>query len=318
MPKITSNFVERKSFPRDSTELIPYSEQVDQTRVPLANDFIIERHVPDLFDTPYHHHTSVELNFLQNCEMTYSFSGQETTIKSDRITVFWGAAPHRVTNVSGKGQITNIYLSLGQFVRWGLPKEMVDAILAGSIISAKPNSNRDELWFDRLIRERDYKTIPWRRAHLHEIEARLRRLALEGWETNLIVRHRPEHAEITSQAMLHVEAMLRFVADNFTISVSVEDIARAANLSVARAGKLFRQVMGVSIKQHLTRARLSHSRMLLTETDAKVASIALDSGFLTLSAFYDAFTKANGLSPAEYRKSAKKSNPFIAEHSRLL
>ncbi len=317
MPKNTAHPIKKKSLPRDNADLIPYSEQVDQTRVPEANDFLIERHVPDLFDTPYHHHTSVELNFLENCEMTYSFSGQETTIKPDRITVFWGAAPHRVTNVSGKGRITNIYLSLGQFVRWGLPKEMVDAILAGSIISTKPNGNRDELWLDRLISEQDKKTMPWRRVHLQEIEARLRRLALEGWETNLQVRHRPEQAEITSQAMLHVEAMLRFIADNFTIPISVKEIAGAANLSVARAGKLFRQVMGVSIKQQLIRARLSHSRMLLTETDSKVASIALDSGFPTLSAFYDAFTKANGLTPAEYRKNANKSNPFIAEHSRI-
>jgi len=301
----------------DAIDLIPFSEQVDQTRVPAANDFLIERHMPELFDSPYHHHTSVEVNFLQDCEMTYSFSGDETTLKPNRITVFWGAAPHRVTDVSGLGQITNIYLSLGQFVRWGLPKEMVDAILNGSIICAKPSANHDDLWFDRLINEKRNKTQPWRRTHLQEIESRLRRLALEGWDKILEVRHRPEHAEITSQAMLHVEAMLRFIADHFTVPISVEDIAGAANLSAGRAGKLFRQVMGVSMKQQLMRARLSHSRMLLTETNSKVASIALDSGFPTLSAFYEAFTKANGETPAQYRKNANRSNPFIAEHSRL-
>ncbi|HSF90697.1 MAG TPA: hypothetical protein VLA51_00685, partial [Paracoccaceae bacterium] len=196
----------------DAVDLIPYSEQVDKTRVPAANDFLIERHTPTLFDTPYHHHTSVEVNFLQNCEMTYSFSGNEAALKADRITVFWGAAPHLVANVNGKGTITNIYLSLGQFVRWGLPAEMVDAILAGAVICSNEVSEFDPMLFQRLFTEREQKTAPWQRTHLAEIEIRLRRLALEGWTTLLAPRDAPVQMELTSQAMMHVEAMLRFIA----------------------------------------------------------------------------------------------------------
>lgn len=301
----------------ENVDLIPFSEQLEQRLVPDSNDFIIERHTPGFFHTPYHHHTSVEINFLQKCEMSYSFSGSETNLKTERFTIFWGAAPHRVTKVSGQGQITNIYLSLGQFVRWGLPQELVDAILSGSIICAKSESNYDPMWFDRLFEERHKKSVAWRRNHLDEIETRLRRLALEGWTTLLRV---PSHAlqdEVTSKAMLHVEVMLSYIAENFSIPITVANVSESANLSVAQAGKLFRQVMGVSIKQHLTRARLSHARMLLTETNAKIAAVALDSGFTTLSAFYEAFTKANEQSPAAYRKQSAKSNPFIVQHSKL-
>ena len=117
--------------------------------------------------------------------------------------------------------------------------------------------------------------------------------------------------------MIHVEAMLRFIANNFNIPINVEDIAAASNLSVARASYLFRQVMGISVKQQLTRARLSHARMLLTETDAKVANIALDSGFASLSAFYEGFAKASNMSPTQYRKNGKRKNLFVAEHAKL-
>lgn len=306
-----------KNARADLADLVPYSEQVDQTRVPAANDFLIERHVPTLFDAPYHHHTSVEVNFLQRCEMTYSFSGSPAQLTGDRITVFWGAAPHRVTNVDGVGLITNIYLSLGQFVRWGLPTELVDAVLSGAVISSKTEDPADRFLFDRLIAERENKSAAWRRVHLSEIEARLRRMALEGWSTLLTARAAPLPVELSAQAMMHVEAMLRFIADHFTIPINVEDIATASNLSATRASHLFRQVMGISIKQQLTRARLSHARMLLTETDAKVASIALDSGFASLSAFYEAFTKANKMSPAQYRTNGMRKNPFIAEHAKL-
>lgn len=289
----------------DAADYIPFSEQVDKTRVPEANAFLIERHQPKLFDAPYHHHTSIELNFLQNCEMVYSFSGQKAHLLPNQLTVFWGASPHRVNDVQGTGNITNIYLSLGQFMRWNLPSDLVQTILSGDVIKVKSPSDHDILFFDRLFHERKNASPAWRRTHLSEIENRLRRMALEGWNTLTELNKAPKQLEMTSRSMLRVEAMLSFIANNYTIPVNVSDIAEAANLSVGRAGHLFRDVMGVSLKQQLLRARLSHSRMLLAETDAKVATIALDSGFSSTSSFYDAFLKANGISPAKYRKNTR-------------
>lgn len=301
----------------DASEVIPFSEQVDKTRVPEANAFLIERHVPTLFDTPYHHHTSIELNFLQNCEMEYSFSGRHAKLRPDHLTVFWGAAPHRVSDVQGQGTITNIYLSLGQFMRWGLPSDLVNAVLMGNVITVSQPIAEDAFLMDRLFSERKNASPPWRRTHLSEIETRLRRMALQGWRTLLELDQTPKQMEMTSQSMLRVEAMLSFIANNYTIPITISDIAQSANLSVGRAGHLFRDVMGVSLKQQLLRARLSHSRMLLTETDAKVSAIALDSGFASLSAFYDAFSKSTGLSPAQYRAKGRRSSPFIQEHAKI-
>lgn len=298
-------------------ETVPFSDSVDQTRVPAPNGFIIERHRPTLFDTPYHHHTSVEINFLQGCSMSYSFSGKVAELRPDCLTVFWGAAPHRVFDVSGKGQITNIYLSLGQFVRWGLPANLVEAILSGAVISSGSSTEMDKMLIDRLFDERGNSSALWKRTHLSEIEVRLRRLALEGWTTLLASRANPTALELSAQTMMHVEAMLRFIADNFTAPINVADIAKSTNLSSVRAGQIFRQVMGIGLKQQLMRARLSHARMLLTETEAKINSISLDSGFSSLSAFYEAFVKATGMTPSKYRKEALRTNPFVASHSKL-
>ncbi len=294
---------------------VPFSESVDQTRVPPPNSFIIERHRPTLFDTPFHHHTSVEVNFLQGCQMEYSFSGQTTKLEPNRLVVFWAAAPHKVTDVSGDGRITNIYLSLGQFVRWGLPSDLVKAILSGEVIASQATDAMDAHLIERIYREKQRDEAPWRRTHLAEIEARLRRLALEGWSTLISTPSQDNALSARSTSMQQVEAMLAHISDNFTIPITVEDIAAAANLSPARAGQIFREVMNVSIKKHLTRARLSHARMLLIETEAKVASVALDSGFASLSAFYEAFTKENGQSPAKFRRQSQRSNPFLAFHA---
>ena len=159
--------------------IVPFSESVDQTRVPTPNNFIIESHKPTLFDTPFHHHTSVELNFLQNCHLDYSFSGQVAKLKANRLVVFWGAAPHKVTDVYGEGRITNIYLSLGQFVRWGLPSDLVKAILTGEVIASRNDDPLDALLINRIYNEKHLEQTPWRRTHLAEIETRLRRLVFD-------------------------------------------------------------------------------------------------------------------------------------------
>ena len=88
--KLNDTSCHKRKLNADAVDLIPFSEQVDKSRVPPANDYIIERHVPDLFDTPYHHHTSVEVNFLQDCDMTYSFSGASAALTRNRLTVFFG------------------------------------------------------------------------------------------------------------------------------------------------------------------------------------------------------------------------------------
>lgn len=298
--------------PRDISDIVPFSEQHERGKLPAANHFIIERHVPELFDRPFHHHTSVEINLLEECDLQYCFSGAAVSVPRGALTIFWGAQPHRVIQVTGRGRITNIYLSLGQFLRWHLPGGLVQAVLSGAVVSAPPNGLRDEDLFARLWAERGRNEAAWRRMHLGEIEARLRRLALEGWHTRLAPANSVGALGVDRGGMRHVEAVLRFVADNFSRPVTVSEIAEAVHLSPSRATPLFRKVMGMSIKQHLTRTRLSHARMLLTETDAKVVSIALDSGFRSLSSFYAAFTEAYATSPAQYRKAAQASADPIA------
>jgi len=295
----------------DISDVEAFSERVDKTRVPGPNRYIIEKHAPTRFATPYHHHTSVEINFLQNCKLSYSFSGKPVVLPPDRLTIFWGAAPHRVINVDGAGQITNIYLSLGQFLRWSLPDKLVEAVLSGNVISAQPNTVFDRPWLERLYSESNLFVPPWRKLHLAEIEARLRRIGLEGWDIILAGSEANQRLLSSAASMLHVEAMLRFIADNFSCPITVGDIVVSASISQGHAMKLFRQVMGISIKEQLTRTRLSHARMLLSETDEKILNVALDSGYKSLSSFYDLFRAANGVSPGRYRQDIRA--PLVSE-----
>ena len=278
----------------------------DTGLVPGLDAILFERHQPKAFADPYHHHASVELNFLDGCDMEYSFSGTTVERKSDSLTLFWGASPHGVTNVSGNGEIINLYISFSQILRWGLPESFLNALIAGDVMSAPAQPEIDRYIFRRWTEEIKNADSTWHQLILGEVEMRVRRFALEGWETV-----KSGYGEVRSVvgaggAMQHIEEMLRYIANNYCDPISVTDVADHVGLSPSYAMTLFRRVVGVPIKEHITRIRLSHAQMLLSNSDAKILSIAMDSGFGSLSSFYESFQSHLDTTPSVFRREARR------------
>lgn len=264
----------------------------------------LQHHRPEDVVELFHFHPSIEVNFLEDCEMTYSFSGSEFEIKRDHFTVFWAAYPHRSVGTNADGVITNAYVSLSEFLRWQLPAQFVNTLLSGAVLSAKSQGPGDKALAAKWASEVDMIDPEWQKLHLAEIHSRLRRIALEGWD----VLHEPEHNStrkiIGGNAVAQFEKMLRFVAENYASLITVEDVAKTGGVSVAYAITLFKKMLGRTIKEHITDMRIAHARMLLTETDVKILTIAMEVGFGSLSAFYESFSTRTGFSPAAYRKQA--------------
>lgn len=85
---------------------------------------------------------------------------------------------------------------------------------------------------------------------------------------------------------------------------------------VARSGygathlfELFRRIMGATPAAVLNTARLKHARRLLLETDDSVLSIAIASGYQSVSAFHRRFRVATGMTPQAYRRSLLPGPP---------
>jgi len=64
----------------------------------------------------------------------------------------------------------------------------------------------------------------------------------------------------------------------------------------------FKKRYGCLPTELITQKRLSHAANGLLTTTNPILQIALDSGFSSQSAFYDAFTRAYHTSPGKFRK----------------
>lgn len=292
---------------RDESARNQYLEYQEPELVPDPDSFLVQRHRPRKFAWPYHHHASIEVNFLDGCEMEYSFSGTPVRVPQGRMTVFWGASPHGVTDVFGDGQVINLYVSFSQVLHWGLPAPFIDGLIGGNVATTERSNPVDTIAFHRWADEYRKDDPSWRKLILGEVEMRFRRFAMEGWKT-LKKGHGEARALAGSNgaAMQHIEEMLRFVANNYASAITVADVADHVGLSANYAMTLFRRVVGVPIMEHVTRIRLSHAQMLLTNSDRKILTIAMDSGFGSLSSFYESFTARAHKTPAAFRRDSRQ------------
>lgn len=91
-------------------------------------------------------------------------------------------------------------------------------------------------------------------------------------------------------------------------TLNLQRLARRAGLPQTRLSQLLNDNNGTSFKQYLTRLRVQEAKVLLQQTQAQsLESVAEAAGFQSMSTFFSAFKKLEGVTPAAYRKAAQGS-----------
>ncbi len=93
-----------------------------------------------------------------------------------------------------------------------------------------------------------------------------------------------------------------FMATNFDDRISLTDIGTAVGSSRFHLARVFRQVTGTSLHQHLTSLRLRAALNRLADGEEGIADIAVDVGFSSHSHLSQAFRRTFGISPSRYRR----------------
>jgi len=101
-----------------------------------------------------------------------------------------------------------------------------------------------------------------------------------------------------------INLMTRMYAQRLT----VEDYARAVGLSYDRFAHVFREAIGLPVKEYLIRLRIAVARRLLDETDHKLDEVARLTGFADTSNFSRAFTSRAGVRPGHFRSEARRTD----------
>jgi two-component system, response regulator YesN len=92
------------------------------------------------------------------------------------------------------------------------------------------------------------------------------------------------------------------IGNNFTdTSFSLEDVARHVNVSSCYFSVIFKQTMGETFIDYITRLRIEKAKELLRLSRYKTYEISFMVGYNNSTYFSTTFKKLTGFSPTEYR-----------------
>lgn len=100
----------------------------------------------------------------------------------------------------------------------------------------------------------------------------------------------------------YLNIAFNYITDNYNVDFSVEDVAKAANVSQNYLNLLFKKKFGVTVSKFVNNFRIEKARMLLTDTDLNIDEVRKQVGFNNKMNFNRNFYAVTGMSPREYRK----------------
>ena len=105
------------------------------------------------------------------------------------------------------------------------------------------------------------------------------------------------------------ETVLRNIARRYKDpALSTQTLADEIGLSAAYLGRVFRHSQGMSVADYINTLRLKEAKRILRETDIKVKEIGPMVGLENVQYFFVLFKDDTGMTPRQYRMSARQEN----------
>jgi YesN/AraC family two-component response regulator len=107
---------------------------------------------------------------------------------------------------------------------------------------------------------------------------------------------------VASRDAESVQLCIEFICSNFHRNITNQDIARAGFISPYYLNKRFREVVGETPLQYLTKMRLKNAISMLQNTNHSIDAVAKMCGFQNANYFAKVFKKYMGMTPTDFKK----------------
>lgn len=99
--------------------------------------------------------------------------------------------------------------------------------------------------------------------------------------------------------------LVQFVEENYTHKIRLSDFARQEGCSVSYLSHFIHDRMNQTFQDYVNDVRFNHACKLMAQGEESMLSISMASGFSDYRYFSRAFQKIYGMTPVEYRDSAR-------------
>lgn len=96
-----------------------------------------------------------------------------------------------------------------------------------------------------------------------------------------------------------------FVERNYSEKISLHVAARVAGMEGKSFSRFFRAKAGIPFSHWLTKVRIAEAKKLLQSRNYTVTEVAFNVGYQDLTTFERAFKRLTGMTPREFKRSAR-------------
>ena len=243
-----------------------------------------------------HTHTQIELGFIVAGEGEYVLAGQRLDVRTGDLFLVRPNEQHCVPTITTDA-LTSFNIHVPPLYVWRVLTDYIDAgrlnCLVRSDISVpvRIRGNGEVLALVDALRG----------AFAADDRFVLRRLVVRLFEA-VTADYPAVDSSGPRERLSDVRCAMNYIESHLSEPVTLEDIARAGNMSKSHMNEYFRAVTGMTPYEYLLVSRVERAVELLRATDMTVLAVSEACGFTNLANFNKAFKKRTGLTPQGYRK----------------
>jgi len=99
-----------------------------------------------------------------------------------------------------------------------------------------------------------------------------------------------------------MEKIITHIHENFSRTITVNELAKLANVSPSHLAPTFKKQTGYAPVEYILKMRMERAMMLLAHSSKTVAEIAEEVGYDSVTAFIKIFKRKTNYAPSVYRK----------------
>lgn len=114
--------------------------------------------------------------------------------------------------------------------------------------------------------------------------------------------------KMTSSQSINFSQTICYIEENISNEITLEDIAKHANISKYHFCRLFKKRIGKSPFNFVRFMRIEKAKELLERDNLSISMAAVDVGFNDVGSFIKQFKKITGMTPSTYKRSFKAND----------
>jgi two-component system response regulator YesN len=104
-----------------------------------------------------------------------------------------------------------------------------------------------------------------------------------------------------SRRVSQIKPAIDYIMSHYREPITLNDVAKAAHLSVSRLSHVFKEQTGFTIVDYMTNARIDYAKELLISTNKNCTEVCFEAGYNNQSYFTRTFKDVVGITPRAFR-----------------